>query len=46
MSGSALQFLEADSVSIYHYLYDDCGELYLERKKNKFEELMAYKEYF
>jgi len=40
-----LHFGEADSVSLYHYMYDDCSELYLERKKNKFEELMARRGY-
>jgi len=40
-----LEFLEANSVSLYHYMYDDCSELYLERKKNKFEELMARRGY-
>jgi len=38
-----LYFGESDSVSLYHYMYDDCGELYLERKKSRFEELMAYR---
>ena len=35
-----LEFGIADSVSIYHYLYDDCGDLYSPRKKQKFEELI------
>ena len=43
--GWLLVFAEADSVNLYHYMYDDCGELYLERKKNRFEELMARRGY-
>ena len=43
--GWVLHFGEADSVSLYHYLYDDCGELYLQRKKDTFERLMAYRGY-
>jgi len=43
--GWHLVFFEADSVSLYHYLYDDCGELYLQRKKFRFEELMARRGY-
>jgi len=42
---SHLVFGEADSVSLYHYLYDDYGELYLPRKKSRFEELMARRGY-
>ena len=42
---SHLVFGESDSVSLYHYLYDDRGDLYLERKKNRFEELMGGKGY-
>jgi len=40
-----LQFAEDDSVSLYHYLYDNCGDLYLPRKKSRFEELMARRGY-
>jgi len=29
-----------DTISLYHYLYDNCGDLYLQRKKQKFEELI------
>jgi len=40
-----LHFGEADSVALYHYLYDDCGNLYLPRKMSRFEELMARRGY-
>jgi len=40
-----LVFGEANSVSLYHYLYDDCGVLYFHRKKSSFEELMARRGY-
>jgi len=29
-----------DGISLYHYLYDDCGELFMPRKKERFEELI------
>ena len=35
-----LEFGIADSISIYPYLYDNCGALYSPRKKQKFEELI------
>ncbi len=40
-NGWNLQFRTHDSLSIYHYLYDNCGDLYLPRKKQKFEELIG-----
>jgi len=45
LSRKDLQFSEVDSVSLYHYLYGDCGNLYLDRKKSRFEELMARRGY-
>jgi len=45
LSKNQLMFSESDSVSLYHYMYDDCGELYLDRKKSRFEELMARRGY-
>lgn len=35
-----LTFSVNDSISLYHYLYDNCGDLYLQRKKDRFEELL------
>lgn len=35
-----LTFGVNDSISLYHYLYDNCGDLYLQRKKDRFEELL------
>lgn len=35
-----LNFGKYDSISLYHYMYDDCGNMFLKRKKEKFEELI------
>lgn len=35
-----LKFSINDSISLYHYMYDACGSFYLQRKKNRFEELL------
>lgn len=35
-----LTFSASDSIALYHYLYDNCGDLFLKRKKVIFEELM------
>lgn len=40
-----LVFSESDSISLYHFLYDNCDNLFLDRKKKRFEELMARKGY-
>ncbi len=40
-----LFFGEADSVALYDYMYGDCGNLFLKRKKERFEELMEYRGY-
>lgn len=36
-----LQFSHIDSISLYHYLYDNCGGMYMKRKKEKFEKLIV-----
>ncbi len=33
-----------DSISLYHYMYNDCGDMFLKRKKEKFEELIRRRE--
>lgn len=40
-----LNFSRSDSSLLYHYMYDDCGNMFLERKKDKFEELIRRQEY-
>ena len=35
-----LQYGMYDTIALYHYLYDNCGNNFLKRKKEKFEELM------
>lgn len=35
-----LHFSVNDSISLYHYMYDNCGDMFLKRKKEKFEVLM------
>lgn len=40
-NASALSFSTHDSISLYHYMYDNCGNImFLKRKKTKFEELI------
>lgn len=39
-NGWRLGFSVNDSIALYHFLYDNCGDLFLPRKKEKFEELM------
>lgn len=36
-----LSFSVNDTISLYHYMYDDCGNMFLKRKKERFEELIA-----
>ena len=38
--GWKLIFSVNDSISLYHYMYDNCGKMFLKRKKEKFEYLM------
>ena len=33
-----------DSISLYHYMYDNCSNMYLKRKKEKFEEIIGRQE--
>ena len=40
-NGWDLSFSKYDSISLYHYMYDECGDMFLERKKEKFEELIG-----
>lgn len=35
-----LKFSVYDSISLYRYMYDSCGNMFLKRKKEKFEELI------
>ena len=37
---SILTFSKYDSVALYYYMYDNCGNNFLKRKKEKFEELI------
>ena len=39
-NGWNLSFSKYDSISLYHYMYDDCGDMFLARKKERFEEIM------
>lgn len=39
--GWDLEFAGHDSAGLYHYLYDNCGDLYLSRKKQSFAELIG-----
>lgn len=39
-NGWNLSFSKYDSISLYHYMYDNCGDIFLVRKKEKFEELI------
>lgn len=36
-----LSFSVNDSISLYHYLYAECGDMFLKRKKDRFEELIS-----
>lgn len=36
-----LHFSVNDSISLYHYMYDDCGNMFLKRKKERFEGLIG-----
>jgi intein-encoded DNA endonuclease-like protein len=38
-NGHQLSFSRCDTIALYHYLYDNCGNLFLRRKKERFEEL-------
>lgn len=38
--GYQLSFSQCDSIALYHYFYDNCGNMFLARKKEKFEELI------
>ena len=39
-----LIFSKYDSICLYHYLYDNCGNAFLKRKKSRFEELIEREE--
>lgn len=38
--GYLLNFGKYASLSLYHYMYDTCGNMFLKRKKERFEELI------
>lgn len=44
-NGNNLVFSVNDSVSLYYYLYNNCNNILLKRKKEKFEELMERHKY-
>lgn len=41
--GWKLGFSVRDTVSLYHYMYDNCGNMFLKRKKEKMEEMINEK---